>query len=189
MLTFSGNQLAHQKQLASKGGYGTRAQPTMRNIARGSASRWSSVMVVAYRDAAGLRQIQEAKMRQTMQRYQEASKNFPKVRFIVAGPSDLGESWKVCGASPEMGRWAPQVAPVLTWREGGKWQAEVALPPGNHTFKAVLRKANGQYIWEAAQDRVVQVPQGSGGKIIEVNLKVSTEAQVKAPVRELVGAY
>ena len=90
---------------------------------------------------------------------------------MIEGATDLGDSWKVVGAATELGGWDPAVAPPAWWREGGKWEAEVPVPPGNHVFKAILRKADGQYIYEPGNDRVIQVRIGwagrRGGKVEE----------------------
>jgi len=149
----------------------------------GSVSRQRKVRVEAYTDASGLRQIQEAKVRQAIIRYNEAHKAFPKVKFVIEGATDLGDSWKVVGAAPELGSWDPAVAAPAWWREGGKWEAEVPVPPGNHVFKAILRKADGQYIYEPGNDRVIQVPADRARQVIEVKFKVNTEVPV--PVREM----
>jgi hypothetical protein len=67
--------------------------------------------------------------------------------------SRLGEVWKLTGSAAELGSWCPEVSPPLTWKEGGIWSAEVALPPGTYTFKCLLRKADGSYIWENGENR------------------------------------
>lgn len=57
------------------------------------------------------------------------------------------------GSSPELGNWVPEVAPRLIWSEGGIWSAEVALPPGTYSFKCMLRRADGSYVWESGENR------------------------------------
>lgn len=76
--------------------------------------------------------------------------------------SRLGEVWKVCGGSPELGGWFPEVAPALSWNDGGIWSAEIALPPGTYSFKCMLRRADGSYIWETGENRHLVVSGGTG---------------------------
>lgn len=71
--------------------------------------------------------------------------------------SRLGEVWKVCGGSSALGGWVPEVAPALAWNDGGIWSAEIALPPGTYSFKCMLRRADGSYIWEAGENRHLMV--------------------------------
>jgi hypothetical protein len=57
------------------------------------------------------------------------------------------------GGCAELGHWTPEVSPSLQWQEGGIWSAELALPPGEYSFKCMLRRADGSYVWEAGENR------------------------------------
>jgi hypothetical protein len=61
------------------------------------------------------------------------------------------------GGCAELGHWTPEVSPSLHWQEGGIWSAEVALPPGEYSFKCMLRRADGSYVWEAGENRHLMV--------------------------------
>jgi hypothetical protein len=79
------------------------------------------------------------------------------VKFILKHNSRLGEVWKLSGNTSELGNWVPEVSPTLFWREGGVWSAEVALPPGQYSFKCMLRTADGSYVWESGDNRTITV--------------------------------
>lgn len=68
------------------------------------------------------------------------------------------------GGCPELGRWNPEVSPSLSWQEGGIWSAEVALPPGEYSFKCMLRRADGSYVWEAGENRHLLVRRWRRGR-------------------------
>ena len=44
-------------------------------------------------------------------------------------------------------------------------QATLRLPPGRHTFKYVLAKADGQYHWDEGDDQVLDVPEGDAASV------------------------
>ncbi len=88
-----------------------------------------------------------------------------QVKFILKHNSRLGEVWKLSGNTAELGNWVPEVSPSLSWREGGVWSAEVALPPGNYSFKCMLRTADGSYVWESGENRTIYVS-ATGGMAI-----------------------
>lgn len=99
----------------------------------------------------------------------------PQARISLHSRIGLGESWKICGAIPELGRMSPEVAPTMKWTEGDVWVYEGRVRPGNHAYKAVLRNAEGMYIWEEGQDRTLVVPPelGSGDQIlVELDVKM-----------------
>lgn len=79
------------------------------------------------------------------------------MKFILKHNSRLGEVWKLSGNTAELGNWVPEVSPTLSWREGGVWSAEVALPPGHYSFKCMLRTADGSYVWESGDNRSITV--------------------------------
>lgn len=76
--------------------------------------------------------------------------------------SRMGEVWKLSGSASELGNWVPEVSPSLSWREGGVWSAEVALPPGHYSFKCMLRTADGNYVWEGGENRTITVSHTTG---------------------------
>lgn len=80
-----------------------------------------------------------------------------QVKFVLKHHSRLGEVWKLSGSTAELGNWMPELSPTLSWREGGVWSAEVALPPGHYSFKCMLRTADGSYIWEGGDNRSLTV--------------------------------
>jgi hypothetical protein len=76
---------------------------------------------------------------------------------IVLGMSGLCCPCAAAGGCAELGHWTPEVSPSLQWQEGGIWSAEVALPPGEYSFKCMLRRADGSYVWEAGENRHLAV--------------------------------
>ncbi|GIL73033.1 hypothetical protein Vretimale_4666 [Volvox reticuliferus] len=83
-----------------------------------------------------------------------------KVKFFLKQQVGLGESWKVVGRCPELGSMLPEVAPYMKWSNGDVWTYEAKIRPGNFEFKAVLRKPDGQYLWEDGKERILEVPFG-----------------------------
>eukprot|EP00878_Enallax_costatus_P001078 GHUV01001215.1.p1 GENE.GHUV01001215.1~~GHUV01001215.1.p1 ORF type:complete len:196 (+),score=56.61 GHUV01001215.1:182-769(+) len=139
--------------------------------------RTRAVCVTAFRDSRQLRQVQEVRAKQILSTYNKAHAFFPKVKFVLQHNSRLGEVWKVCGGSPALGGWVPEVAPALAWNDGGFWSAEVAIPPGTYSFKCMLRRADGSYIWEAGENRhlVVPVKERAGHFVMTYHMDVRTE--------------
>ena len=84
------------------------------------------------------------------------------MKFVLKHHSRLGEVWKLSGSTAELGNWMPELSPTLSWREGGVWSAEVALPPGHYSFKCMLRTADGSYIWEGGDNRTLTVSSMGG---------------------------
>eukprot|EP00878_Enallax_costatus_P026275 GHUV01028175.1.p1 GENE.GHUV01028175.1~~GHUV01028175.1.p1 ORF type:complete len:195 (+),score=59.54 GHUV01028175.1:147-731(+) len=122
------------------------------------SNRAHAVRVVAYRDSSALRKAQEMRAKHILQTYNQAYRVFPKVKFVLKHNSRLGEVWKLPGGCPELGSWSPELSPSLHWQEGGIWSAEVALPPGEYSFKCMLRRADGSYVWEEGENRHLLVP-------------------------------
>ena len=52
----------------------------------------------------------------------------------------------------------PQVAPAMHWSDGDVWALQLPIRAGAHTFKAVMRRADGAYISEAGDSRLLEVP-------------------------------
>ncbi|GBF96511.1 hypothetical protein Rsub_09853 [Raphidocelis subcapitata] len=107
-----------------------------------------------------LRSIQEARVREAVDVYARDAATWAQVKFTLRRRAGLGDTWKVVGPAPELGRWLPDVAPPMAWGEGDVWTTAVRLPPGEHSFKAALRSAEGAITWEAGPDRAVVVPAG-----------------------------
>lgn len=103
----------------------------------------------------------------------------PQVKFVLKHNSRLGEVWKLSGSASELGNWIPEVSPSLSWREGGVWSAEVALPPGHYSFKCMLRTADGNYVWEGGENRTITVSDGSGscGAAVALGLAIAGAQQ------------
>ncbi|KAG2499885.1 hypothetical protein HYH03_002174 [Edaphochlamys debaryana] len=91
-----------------------------------------------------------------------------KVKFVIKQRLALGEAWKICGTVPELGRMTPEVAPYMKWNTGDVWTLELKVRPGPVTWKAVIRKPDGQYVWEAGKDRSLEVPFGEPSKTVEI---------------------
>lgn len=106
-----------------------------------------------------------------------------QVKFSVQRRAGLGDSWKIVGPAAELGRWAPDVAPRMSWNEGDVWTTVVALPPGEQEFKAALRAMDGTITWEAGPDRTVVVPPSGE---VEVKLEVRMPWEVTAQQEEAV---
>eukprot|EP00879_Flechtneria_rotunda_P022917 GHRR01024221.1.p1 GENE.GHRR01024221.1~~GHRR01024221.1.p1 ORF type:complete len:203 (+),score=60.15 GHRR01024221.1:211-819(+) len=118
-----------------------------------AAARARMVRVCAYKHSGPLRGIQETRARHLLSTYNKAYPFFPNVKFILKHNSRQGEVWKVTGNCPELGNWVPELAPSLSWNDGGVWSSETPLPPGTYSFKCVLRCADGTYIWEEGENR------------------------------------
>jgi hypothetical protein len=97
------------------------------------------------------------------------------VTFTLRRRAGLGDSYKVVGPAPELGRWLPEVARRMEWTEGDVWTASVRLPPGEHAFKAALRAADGAVTWEAGPDRSVAVPPGGGAVAVALDVRMPWE--------------
>lgn len=73
-----------------------------------------------------------------------------------------GDHLRVVGACPALGAWQVDAAPALQWRHGHCWVGALALPPGSHTFKLVVVRADGSAAWEAGTDRALRIPELAG---------------------------
>ncbi|KIZ02986.1 hypothetical protein MNEG_4974 [Monoraphidium neglectum] len=72
------------------------------------------------------------------------------VSFVVPQyVTSYGQVLKVVGAVDELGNWAPEQAPTMTWSEGHQWTLDVPLPVGDVTFKVVMQDTAAGYTrWE-----------------------------------------
>lgn len=73
-----------------------------------------------------------------------------------------GDHLRVVGSCPALGAWHVGAAPALEWRAGHRWAATLALPPGRHSFKLVLVRADGSTAWEVGADRALRIPDLAG---------------------------
>lgn len=80
-----------------------------------------------------------------------------KVKFVLPCKVGLGEAWKIVGKCPELGMFVPEVAPYMQWNNGDIWTLEVPIRMGKITYKAVLKKPDGAYVWEEGKDRVIEL--------------------------------
>mmetsp|Transcript_17481 Transcript_17481/g.37779 ORF Transcript_17481/g.37779 Transcript_17481/m.37779 type:complete len:179 (+) Transcript_17481:129-665(+) len=95
----------------------------------------------------------------------------PKLRITFRSRVGLGDQWKICGSAPELGSMIPEVAPAMRWTNGDTWTLETPIRDGTFKFKAVLRAADGAYVWETGNDRTLQVANGlSDADVIEINI-------------------
>ncbi|EFN52713.1 hypothetical protein CHLNCDRAFT_54374 [Chlorella variabilis] len=72
-------------------------------------------------------------------------------------PLQFGEHLRLVGSCAEMGGWDAKSAPSLDWQEGNNWVAELALPPGEHLFKLVIMRSDGEQQWEDGNNRELPV--------------------------------
>lgn len=71
----------------------------------------------------------------------------------------FGDGLRLVGSCAELGDWDPWVSPALEWREGDAWACQVALPPGQHTFKLVIVHQDGSQQWEDGANRSLIIPE------------------------------
>jgi hypothetical protein len=74
----------------------------------------------------------------------------------------FGEHLRLVGSCAELGAWDAAAAPMLTWQEGNNWTADLALPPGQHSFKLVVVRGDGGQQWENGGNRELSVPAMGG---------------------------
>ncbi|GFR40941.1 hypothetical protein Agub_g1601 [Astrephomene gubernaculifera] len=109
-------------------------------------------------DVEALNKRLEARAKAMIQLEEQEVATRTKVKFILKQRVGLGESWKMVGKCPELGSMVPEVAPYMQWNNGDVWTYEAKIRPGTFTYKAVLRKPDGQYLWEDGKDRTLEVP-------------------------------
>ncbi|KAK7373942.1 hypothetical protein VNO80_07364 [Phaseolus coccineus] len=68
----------------------------------------------------------------------------------------FGEQFMVVGNDPTFGSWNPAKAIPMTWSEGHVWKAEMAVPVGKYQYKIILKRRNGEILWQPGPDRFVQ---------------------------------
>eukprot|EP00197_Chlamydomonas_leiostraca_P013749 CAMPEP_0202865632 /NCGR_PEP_ID=MMETSP1391-20130828/6270_1 /ASSEMBLY_ACC=CAM_ASM_000867 /TAXON_ID=1034604 /ORGANISM="Chlamydomonas leiostraca, Strain SAG 11-49" /LENGTH=162 /DNA_ID=CAMNT_0049545495 /DNA_START=128 /DNA_END=616 /DNA_ORIENTATION=- len=155
----------------------------MASIARPSGARMSVVRsVVAVQTAPPQTKIQqidiellnkklEAKAKALIALEEQEIAARPKVVISIQREVALGESWKVVGRIPELGRFVPEVAPHMKWGAGHVWTYEGRIRPGQWEYKLVLRKPDGAIVWEEGPDRKLEVPEGKGpNDVVEIKI-------------------
>lgn len=65
----------------------------------------------------------------------------------------------------------------MRWTEGDVWVLDVPVREGTHTYKAYLRRADGAYIAEKGQDRVLTIP-SDDSKGPDGTIAVQVDAQL-----------
>jgi hypothetical protein len=102
--------------------------------------------------------------------YEQNSSSFPAFKVSLKKKIGLGETFKVVGNCPELGRMKPEAAPSMKWTDGDVWVWEGKVQPGQYKYKAALRTAYNAYVWEEGADRV-----------LDLNDSTSVEISVKFP--------
>lgn len=103
-----------------------------------------------------------ARVKYLLQLEKEQLAQRPQVKITLRQKVGLGEYWKLAGTAVELGRWTPEVGPAMTWSNGDVWTFQGPIKPGKYTYKAVLRNAEGAYIYEDGPDHILEIPEGSG---------------------------
>lgn len=75
----------------------------------------------------------------------------------------FGDGLRLAGSCAELGAWNPLAAPTLEWCEGDRWACQLALPPGQHTFKLVIIRQDGSQQWEEGDNRSLLLPELPAG--------------------------
>ncbi|KXZ56757.1 hypothetical protein GPECTOR_1g682 [Gonium pectorale] len=107
-------------------------------------------------DVDALHKRLEARAKAMIQLEEQEVASRTKVKFVLKQKVGLGEVWKIVGKCPELGKMLPEVAPNMQWNNGDVWTLEAKIRPGTFIYKAVLRKPDGEYLWEDGKDRVLE---------------------------------
>ncbi|GLC44457.1 hypothetical protein PLESTB_000467500 [Pleodorina starrii] len=119
-------------------------------------------------DVEALQKRLEARAKAMIQLEEQEVASRTKVKFVLKQQIGLGECWKVVGKVPELGSGLPEVAPYMKWNNGDVWTYEAKVRSGTFAFKVVLRKPDGQYLWEDCKERILEVPFGEPEKVVEI---------------------
>ncbi|PNH12370.1 hypothetical protein TSOC_000662 [Tetrabaena socialis] len=119
-------------------------------------------------DVDALYKRAEARAKALIQLEEQEMADRTKVKIVLPCKIGLGESWKIVGKCPELGNMKPEVAPYMTWNQGDIWTLELKVRPGILSYKAVLRKPDGQYLWEDGPERTFEMPYGGPAKELQV---------------------
>ncbi|KAL2337027.1 hypothetical protein Fmac_011473 [Flemingia macrophylla] len=59
------------------------------------------------------------------------------------------------GNDPMFGSWNPANAIPMTWSEGHLWTLEVGVPVGKFQFKYIMKRREGDIVWQPGPDRII----------------------------------
>lgn len=90
-----------------------------------------------------------------------APKPDPTVKAVLAFYAPWASHVSLCG---EFNAWSPEAAPMKRL-EDGRWEAEVALPPGRYQYKFV---ADGQWMADPNAPETVPNSLGTENSVIEL---------------------
>lgn len=92
-----------------------------------------------------------------------------QVAFSVSAAVAFGEAVKIVGNGDAFGNWSAKDAIPLTWTEGNIWKANKFITAGSYEFKCITTNQGDGVTWEPGENRIVEVPEGSG--VMEAALK------------------
>ncbi|CAJ1805104.1 unnamed protein product [Sphenostylis stenocarpa] len=92
---------------------------------------------------------------QTQEQPKEEAKMI-NVKFQLHRNCKYGEQFLVVGNDPMFGSWNPENAVPMSWSEGHVWTAEMGVPVGKFQFKIILKRREGDIVWQPGPDRFVQ---------------------------------
>lgn len=109
----------------------------------------------------------------------EQARNQPtaQVTFRMKAKLGMGDSIKVVGDAAEMGRWVPEVAYPAKWNPGDVWDITLPVRLGTYKYKVVVRKAYGAYIYEAGEDRWLELNEENVFQPVTVELEPKLPAK------------
>ncbi|TKY65862.1 Glucoamylase protein [Spatholobus suberectus] len=77
------------------------------------------------------------------------------VTFQLQRNCKFGEQFLVVGNDPLFGSWNPANAIPMTWSEGHVWTVKMGVPAGKFQFKFVLKRREGDIVWQPGPDRII----------------------------------
>ncbi|KAK7294681.1 hypothetical protein RJT34_17571 [Clitoria ternatea] len=84
-------------------------------------------------------------------------KSTVNIRFQLQCGCNFGEHFLIVGDDPSFGAWNPAKAVPMTWSNGHIWFLEKEVRAGmTMQFKLILKKKDGEIVWQPGPDRVVQ---------------------------------
>ncbi|QDZ20280.1 starch-binding protein [Chloropicon primus] len=90
----------------------------------------------------------------------QARKKSAKVKFQVQYRTEMGQTVRVVGSSPELGAWDVAKAPQLKWQSSdGLWACDVSLPCGQiYEYKYVVCNGDGVALqWQQGNNALLAV--------------------------------
>eukprot|EP00884_Botryococcus_braunii_P016021 jgi/Botrbrau1/3101/Bobra.0070s0085.1 len=105
------------------------------------------------------------------------------VIFTTQYIAQFGQAVRVVGSGEELGSWNPSNAPGMVWSEGDIWKLTLDLPPGVYEYKLVVDGDPSPPVWEDGDNRILEVPQSTGGPVIVVDCVwgLTTSESIPAP--------